>query len=171
MTDRANLSFQNTKLLPLLGERLSEIWIIVFVPPDKNINWHQGNLELIFGAVSEVVHFKSRNGGDSIELLNERWIDPFAYPDKESLEFVMGSGKWTKVEMSNDSSFAKFIGKTLSSFRAIRSEFDKVVGFELEFDGKVLTTFSWSDENLVLPYSKQEDLEEIGWSFGPRIGL
>lgn len=142
---------------------------MVYVFKNSVADWTVADLELVFEN-DRLAFFRSVNGGDRIEVSTRRWSDPMAYPDKDTLEFIFTSGKWTKVNMNDEPLYSRYLKRVFEGFSPIRSEFGEVVGFELHFEeDEIATVYTGCDETLFFPCEKRDELMRMGWELDDEV--
>jgi hypothetical protein len=113
--------------------------------PDRS----KGPLQLTFSDDS-VLLLRGGPDGASVVAEAEPWMDPFAQPlSAANREFVQRSGKWTLIDVSEDSFFEGFIGEPLVSVEAFSDEHTTTSGIRLTSAAVAVTFTVEADEEYV----------------------
>ena len=69
---------------------------------------------------------------------DDRWLDPYDYD--------YDGGRWLSRDASTGPPFASAIARPLDEVGPIRNEVNELIGFRLDFDGRILTLKTWQGE-------------------------
>lgn len=145
------------------GRTVSAIFLVRYVHPDGSIPDEDTILEIHFEDAS-VVYFKGASDGERLAIYPEPWEDPFAEPlSPENREFVRESGKWTKFDVSDQDSYAGFIGKKVIMVESIHNDVGNLAGVALFAPDGVIQFFIDGDTGFVT--CDIEDAYMKKWNF------
>jgi hypothetical protein len=98
----------------IVGARVERIRRVLCVNPDGTIEGGEGDLELTF-ADGNVRWFRVGGDGETLNVRDEPWTDPFAAPlSPENAEFVRRSGKWTAFDLTEVPPWSALVGPILA---------------------------------------------------------
>lgn len=121
-------------LKSLCGKRLRAAARILFEYAGR-IDPGDGPLELYLDD-GTVVLFDGSADGEGLRVQYAPWVDPFVAPiSEENRVYIEQSGKWSRVERSNDPLFVDLFGGVISSLTILDNEFGREAGVQISIGG------------------------------------
>src|SRR5688500_17039874 len=104
----------SSSLKSLLGWRIAAVARILYVYRGE-VDRRDGALELDFEDGS-VVLLDGAADGERLRVRDAPWTDPFPEPiSAENQFFIDESGRWSRIELSQDPNFSPLVGEQLAS--------------------------------------------------------
>jgi hypothetical protein len=134
-------------LLQFVGRHLVRIWRIFYVY-SGDVERGTGPVEFEFDEGSALLRVGAN--GESLVVLDHPWQDPFGEPQSaENEAWIAEHGRWARFNVSGESEFSSYIGRTLTSVTALRAAGGNLCGARLVFDGVALDFVGVADEAYV----------------------
>lgn len=132
-------------LKSLCGKRLRAVARILFEHGGR-IDPGDGPLELYFDD-GTVVLFEGSADGEGLRVQYAPWLDPFEPPiSDENRAYIEQSGKWSRVDQSNDAMFIGMVGELISSVTILENQFGGQAGVQISIGEKDLWFVVAGDE-------------------------
>ncbi|WP_159398002.1 hypothetical protein [Sorangium cellulosum] len=114
---------------------------------------HGGQIEAGDGALElylddgSVFFLDGSADGERLRVQDAPWVDPFQPPiSDENRLYIEQSGKWSRVEQSDDPKFSGLIGKVIASVKVLVNEFGREAGVQFSIGGTELWFVVAGDE-------------------------
>jgi len=130
-----------------IGDTVSRVSRLRYQVGDDIVSGaNEGAVEITFGH-GTTFYCESGPDGETIQVQDTPWVDPFAGPlSPENEEYVRTSGKWTRRDVSDEKPFAELIGRRVVDTAPITGTTGKQYGLVFNVSGYLLALYANADE-------------------------